>query len=61
MGSIPIAVVGHDNNSCSKVDTEAARASGEQEDVLLAPGCVVLVDRVDPIIMGAPSIQQYTL
>jgi len=58
---VSIAVVEHDNIGCGEDDTEAARASGEQEDKLLAPGFVTLVDSVDPIFMRGPTVNTAVL
>lgn len=57
----PIAVVQDDNIHSRQVDTETASAHGEQEDELLAPGLVVLVNRGDSVIMSCTAIDMAVL
>ena len=56
MWDVLVAAVKDDDIGCGEVKAEAANASGEQEDELLAPRFVILVDRVDAIVVCSPAI-----
>jgi hypothetical protein len=53
---IPIAIIKNDDIGRHKVDTQAARSRCEQENKLLAPRPVVLVDGIDPILVRGATV-----
>jgi hypothetical protein len=53
---VPIRVVENDDISSRQIDTKTTSPRREQENKLLAPRFIILVNRDDPIIMSRTSI-----